>query len=212
MISDLELVNACAATYAAAAPTLPLPPSGCWCCLAPASDGAALFAFRGSVTPQDWVRDFIFEPITDRVHPQLGRCHAGFLTDAESIVDEIDIKTRSQFFYLTGHSLGGAIALGVGGLLAARGKAALRIATFGAPRFGMAAFVEWMKAIPIGQYRRGNDIVPELPRDVPPEFRFLDARDPLIEIGRPQADFLSCHHIDGYVGDVGAYLADRRAP
>lgn len=205
MISDLELAQACADTYRLP-PTLPVPFTGTDVRITRASDGAWLIAFRGSVTAEDWVRDFCFSPIVARAHPQLGPCHGGFLDGAESVRGAIGDIVRSDPFYVTGHSLGGALGLGLAGLLTASGRPPKRFATFGAPRFGMAMFVTLMAPVPGAQYRRGNDIVPLVPVDVPPDFEFRDTRAPLIAIGTAQVDFLRCHSIEGYVADLGVYL------
>jgi predicted lipase len=206
MISDLECVRACAATYTQP-PTLPVPASGATVRITTAADGAtAIVAFRGSVTVQDWLRDFFFAPVRVRDHPQLGRCHAGFLDDAESIVDTVAAAVRARPFVLTGHSLGGALAVGVAGLLLCAGIAPDGVVTFGAPRFGMARFAALLKPCAVRQYVRGNDPVPTVPFDVPPEWEFLDSREPPICIGKAQADRFACHHIEGYVADVAAYL------
>jgi hypothetical protein len=204
MISDVELAQACADTYHLP-PTVPVPMTGTDVRLTKASDGAWLIAFRGSTTIEDWVRDFICLPIAAREHPQLGFCHAGFLDGAESVIAAIAAAIVNDPYYLAGHSLGGALALGIGGLMTAMGKPPLRLTTFGAPRFGMQKFVELMWPVKVNQYRRGNDIVPEVPRDVPPAFAFLDTRTP-IAIGQAQLDFLKCHSIIGYVTDVATYL------
>jgi hypothetical protein len=210
MISDLELVQACADTYVQP-PTLPVPYTGTDVRITKAADGAWVIAFRGSVTAEDWMRDFVFTPIVARAHPQLGPCHAGFLDGAESVLPAIDAVIGRDPFYVTGHSLGGALALGLAGLLTAAGRVPKRFATFGAPRFGMAPFVSLMSAVPGAQYRRGNDIVPLVPFDVPPDFEFRDTRMPLISVGVAQTDFLECHNIAGYVQDVGVYLSKRAA-
>ena len=207
MVTDLDLAQACAATYALP-PTLPVPYTGVDCRIADAADGSATVAFRGSVTAEDWARDFICAPIVDRPHPQLGECHAGFLDGAESIANAVAAAIGARRFRITGHSLGGALALGVAGLLICSGIEPLEVATFGAPRFGMAKFVAVLADYPVRQYRRGNDPVPLLPFDVPPLLEFRDARDPLIEIGRALLDPFACHHIGGYVDDVRAYLQD----
>lgn len=210
MTSDLELVAACADTYVSP-PSIPVPPTETDARITRASDGAWIVAFRGSVSIEDWVRDFVCLPIMVRAHPQLGPVHAGFLDGAQSVVGPIAATVGSDLFYLTGHSLGGALALGVGGLLVAMGKPPIRVATFGAPRFGMSQFATMMAPLAVAQYRRGNDIVPLLPFDVPPDFAFVDTRDPLIQIGMAQTDFLRCHAIAGYQSDLAAYLKSRGA-
>ncbi|MGA8613936.1 MAG: lipase family protein [Xanthobacteraceae bacterium] len=171
--------------------------------------GGMVVAFRGSVTAEDWARDFICAPVMDREDPQLGLCHAGFLDGAGSVVAAISAAVGNNRCYLTDHSLGGALALGVGALLACSGKSLDAIVTFGAPRYGMAKFVAALQPIVVRQYRRGNDPVPLVPFDVPPFLQFLDARDPLIAIGVAQRDPFACHAIAGYVVDVAKYLAAR---
>jgi hypothetical protein len=205
LICDLECVTACSETYQQPA-TLPVPLSGAYARIATASDGVTqLVAFRGSITPEDWIRDFIFLPIETTTHPQLGPCHAGFLDDAMSIVPEVLNAVGDKPSIYTGHSLGGAVALGVAALMYAAGKMPVKVVTFGAPRFGMRDFVNFTSPLAITQYRRGNDIVPEVPHDVPPLFMFLDTRDPLIEIGHASLDVLSTHHIEGYCADIVSF-------
>lgn len=213
-MTDIDLVAACATTYVQP-PTLPVPMTGVDCRITVAADGAMIVAFRGSVTAEDWARDFICAPIADREHPQLGLCHAGFLDGAESIVEAVSLSVGGASalypLYVTGHSLGGALALGVGALLALAKRPPAAIVTFGAPRFGMEKFVDALRPIPVRQYRRGNDVVPLVPFDVPPDLMWCDVCSPLIAIGQPQRDFLSCHHIAGYVDDVTALLQKRAA-
>jgi hypothetical protein len=204
MISDLAFAQFCAATYSEP-PTLPVPSTGADVRVAATSEGMVV-AFRGSVTAEDWARDFICAPVVDRDDPQLGRCHAGFLDGAKSVLAAIMAAVGGGPFYLAGHSLGGALALGVGALMVCSGKPPAAIITFGAPRFGMAKFVATLQPMPVRQYRRGNDPVPLIPFDVPPFIEFLDARDPLIAIGAAQRDPFSCHAIEGYVTDVSTYL------
>jgi hypothetical protein len=44
----------------------------------------------------------------------------------------------------------------------------------------MDRFVDALVCVPVRLYRRGNDIVPLVPFDVPRDLCFLDARVPLI--------------------------------
>ena len=206
MISDLACAQFCAATYNQP-PTLPVPATGTDLRISALADGFVV-AFRGSVTAEDWARDFICAPVVDRQDPQLGSCHAGFLDGAESVIAAIAAAVGNRQFCLTGHSLGGALALGAGALLSCSGKPPAAIVTFGAPRFGMAKFVAALAPIAVRQYRRGNDPVPFVPFDVPPFLQFLNARDPLIAIGAARRDPFACHAIEGYVADVEAHLSE----
>ncbi len=200
MISDLDLARLCMAAYSSP-PSIPVPKSGVYVCATPTLAGIVV-AFRGSITLEDWWGDFEAAAVEPREHPELGLCHAGFLDRAESIVNAVIDGLGNKPAILTGHSLGGAEALGVGALMIVNGKSPLAIVTFGAPRFGMEKFVDVLAPVAIRQYRRGNDPVPCVPFYVPPLLRFLDARDPRIAIGTAQIDAFSCHSIAGYVADM----------
>jgi hypothetical protein len=203
MISDADLAQLCAATYADP-PTLPVPMAGTDARITVMGD-VQVVAFRGSVTAGDWARDFICLPVLEKDHPQLGLCHVGFLDGANGIMPALQSALADKPVIITGHSLGGALALGVGALLACMGKPPLAIVTFGSPRFGGGKFVDALASIDVRQYRRGNDPVPMLPFDVPPLFTFLDVHF-LIAVGQAQRDPFACHSILGYCADVAAYL------
>ncbi len=159
-----------------------------------------LIGFPGSRTEDDWARDFEAIPAKDHKtvqHASLGWVHAGFLAAAMSVYPQIKgAITRPSALY--GHSLGGALALLVGALLRVDGVVPVeRIVTFGAPRVGLDDYVRALEGVAIDQYRYGNDIVPQVPT-------FLMHARPLINVGAPRIDFLSCHHITNYVGAVTA--------
>lgn len=210
MTTDVAYAQACADTYTQP-PTLPVPMTGVDCRITAAPDGSSIVALRGSVTAEDWARDFMCAPIEDREHPQLGICHAGFLDGAQSIIAEATEAIAGKPCVITGHSLGGALALGIGAMLTLAGKPPLAIVTFGAPRFGMERFVDVLHPVPVRQYRRGNDPVPLLPFDVPPLLLWCDVCSPPIAIGVAQRDPFACHDIVGYVQDVGAYQKKQAA-
>ena len=96
----------------------------------------------------------------------------------------------------------------------------------------MAEFAAFMASVPMRQYVRGDDIVPDVPEHVWPLCPFVDTRDPRVAVGAipiipPAARFdiagqlrrgeleieaaLGCHSIAGYVPDVGAYLLAKAA-
>ena len=61
---------------------------------------------------------------------------------------------------LTGHSLGGAVALIVGALMVRDEIYPNQIVTFGAPRCGRLKLLD---RVPVTMYRHGKDIVPLVP-------------------------------------------------
>lgn len=203
-MNDADLVGLCQATYVSPA-SISVARTEVYACVTHLPDYLVV-AFRGSITPLDWLRDIAALVVIPRKHPTLGFCHAGFADAADSVADEVLKVVGNRPYVLTGHSLGGAEAVGVGALMVLAGKAPARIATFGAPRFGMRKFVDVLKDVPIAQYWRGNDPVTDLPFFIPPLFRYEFTRAPLIHVGVSQPDAFSSHHIAGYVEDVTSYL------
>jgi len=125
--------------------------------------GFAVLAFRGSEEirerPTNWVVNLRY--LQSQQVPYTGRVHSGFSTALAAAWDNIDSVLRRALpavaavgaadpglpLYVTGHSLGGALAtlascrLGAGELPALSGSAAVRVNlrasyTFGAPRVG----------------------------------------------------------------------------
>ena len=122
-------------------------------------------AFRGSVHARDWLTDF------DVRRADQGICtlHAGFLAAARSIVDQvarIDQREVKARLTITGHSLGGAVAVIVAWLLSARGWRADLVVTFGGPRVGDGAWRRCYQAA-LGERTwrvvNGEDIVCRVP-------------------------------------------------
>ncbi len=127
--------------------------------------GDVTVAFRGSHSARDWLTDFDVRRVPAvavgpgiraedfmpggraAVGLQWGcRVHAGFMQSALSIVEQVrrldqrEVKARLT---VTGHSLGGALAVLVAWLLAGRGWVAESVVTFGGPRVGDGA---WRRA------------------------------------------------------------------
>lgn len=127
-----------------------------------------LVVFRGSESPGDWLANLN----TLSVSQDFGRVHRGFLAafrTAEPALQR-EIKTAllenpHRQLLLTGHSLGGALAL----LAAAEWHAQFPIAgvyTFGQPAVGKGsfpAFVESHLADRVFRFVNHRDIVPRLP-------------------------------------------------
>lgn len=136
-------------------------------------------AFRGTRidSAEDWARDLDLVPA---YYGPLGWCHRGFLDGAKAVWPQIAPHVDGNTI-LVGHSLGGALAIGTGGLAAAAGRPPAAIVTFGAPRVGLGTLVALLSGVPVRQYRHASDIVPE----VPPGYRHV--RLPLIEVGEADA-------------------------
>ncbi|MEH2167881.1 MAG: dynamin family protein [Nostoc sp.] len=121
-------------------------------------------AFRGSENIVDWVTNFQFTQAEDFIGQ--GMVHSGFANLVDKYYSEIEklieIKKNNKNLrlFLTGHSLGGAIAI----LMATRFSPSIveAVYTYGAPRVGDQVFVSSYQPI---HYRveYGNDIVPHLP-------------------------------------------------
>jgi len=89
---------------------------------------------------------------------------------------------------LTGHSLGGAVALILGALMTRDEIPPVEIVTFGAPRCGRLKILD---SVPVTQYRHGKDIVPM----VPPLMR---RHNKLIRVGEPKS-LIKDHFVVNYV-------------
>ncbi len=165
--------------------------------------GGRVIAFRGSTAdPRDWLADLHFDLAHD---PQIGMVHRGFLAGARALLPFLPQDARATA--LTGHSLGGALALVIGALFVAQARPPVAIVTFGAPRAGLSEFCQLLAAVDVRQYRRGDDPVPLVPL-----LPFRHVREPLIAIGRAQVPAIECHRMAGYLADVSSSLAMEQAP
>lgn len=130
-------------------------------------DGIQVVAFRGTVPAswEDWFRDLEAWPHASIDHPLLGRCHEGFLSGAEAILPKIlPLLSAEGSIVLTGHSLGGALAILTAGLLTIAGRVPARLTTFGAPRVGIGPVLGGLlKDVPGVRFRHGDDPVPTVP-------------------------------------------------
>ncbi|WP_308638006.1 lipase family protein [Paenibacillus silvisoli] len=134
------------------------------------SERAVILAFRGTSSPTDWVTDMIAQQVAFKPVKNGGYAHRGFAEVYMSARDQIfrllDQVPKDKPLFVTGHSLGGALAtLASLDIAANRKPAALLTYTFGAPRTGDPVFVRTYNAtVPI-TFRVQNefDIVPHLP-------------------------------------------------
>lgn len=121
-----------------------------------------VLAFRASEDLADWIADADVQLTTHPAFP--GRVHNGFADRALAFmpwVNDHKVMLAGKPFYLTGHSLGGAIASLVSWKMTALGLLPADAYTFGSPRVGDSTFAA--AAQPEWRVVDEFDIVPELP-------------------------------------------------
>lgn len=128
-------------------------------------DTHAVLSFRGSdpVTVPSWITDAVVRLVE---RPEYGgRVHLGFSSvlrrtwgKIEPVIDE----ARDKPLFLTGHSMGGALAVLAACRLAQRGRHPAAIYTFGSPRIGDRSFCAGY-GLPTFRVVNRLDLVPELP-------------------------------------------------
>lgn len=155
-------------------------------------DNIKLVAIRGTEPDNliDWIRDFDVVPVDNHT---LGICHQGFLTGAISAFNYLQPLLLDKQYALVGHSLGGALAILTGALLAKAGIAPLQLTTFGAPRTTIMDMVgSILEPVPGDRFWNGDDPVPDLPT-----WPFICDRLET-KIGTPAFNIISDHMIDSY--------------
>jgi triacylglycerol lipase len=99
--------------------------------------------------------------------------HSGFDLAARSIYDDLRPYLKPGYkTYVTGHSLGGAVAAILAIYMIEDGVAVDRVVTFGQPRFTTANGVQRLSSLPLTRVVDENDIVPM----VPPNTVIIDPR------------------------------------
>ena len=128
-------------------------------------DTHAVLAFRGSdpVTLPNWVTDVVVKLVECREYE--GRVHHGFSSVLRHTWDKVESvleAARDKPLFLTGHSMGGALAVLTACRLAKIGRAPVATYTFGAPRVGDRTFCGGYR-LPTYRVVNGLDLVPEMP-------------------------------------------------
>ncbi len=117
-------------------------------------------AFRGTDQVRDWLTN-----ITARMEAGFGgKVHAGFAAALDSVWADVEehlssLRDNGQTVWVTGHSLGGALATLAAKRLAVRPHATM---TFGQPRVGDRAFASAFKPVHV-RFVNNKDIVPTVP-------------------------------------------------
>lgn len=134
-----------------------------------------VIVLRGSVTRQDWLRDFysIANP-TD--HGALGPVHPGFNLGMDAVLMQIlrdgwlfhPSAPPASGIVVVGHSLGAAHATLLTGLISARfPNTKVDRCVFGEPRSGFQQLANLVNRYPGRSYRNGGTLIHDLVTDVP---------------------------------------------
>jgi triacylglycerol lipase len=138
-----------------------------------ASAGNAIYVvFRGTQTISEWISNATFPQVIYDFVNDFGKTHRGFtavyesvhealLTAVNELIDTGDVST----LYVTGHSLGGALAVLATPELWARTPLEPIMYNFAAPRVGDAWFRQRYNELIRNSWRTVNrhDLVPDLP-------------------------------------------------
>jgi len=133
-----------------------------------ANDDHLVIVIRGTDEPDDWLANLDFT----QMNHYGGAIHRGFWLALNQIWSEVvelieQLDNGRQHIWVTGHSLGGALAVLVAKRLEEEYRRPQAVFTFGAPRVANPSAVAAFDAIPFFRFVNYDDLVPYLP------FRFL---------------------------------------
>jgi len=125
------------------------------------TDAGLVVAFPGTDNAACWVADL--DALTVDV-PGVGAVHRGFWGAWQAIAPEVTAAIGADPVTLVGHSLGGAIAILAAVSLTLAGRPPAAVFGFEPPRVSPGIGVRALLARgPVGLYKKGNDVVPDLP-------------------------------------------------
>ncbi len=127
-------------------------------------------AFRGTENELDWKTNFRFQFVVLKggvqVHAGFFRAYRGIREDLFKVIAGL-MQNKPRPVYLTGHSLGGALAMMATAELSNHEDDKLRDSiaacyTFGSPKVGNRSFDQFVK-VPLYRVTNGIDLVPAVP-------------------------------------------------
>ena len=167
---------------------------------------ATILAFRGSelkLTPEG-IRDIITNLTAfPKVTKECGKVHRGIYKAAKRVYNEVvDSLSKDTTIYLTGHSMGGGIALLLAPMLYAQGYK-VKVITFGTPKilYDDMATLDIYSNIQITQYVNRRDVVPAKLFNKPWNYTNIYKK----EIGPGGALGIADHDINNYLNLLHTY-------
>jgi Lipase (class 3) len=167
---------------------------------------------RGSVTPEDWLRDFI-ALATPFEHHEFGPVHPGFLLGMEDMMKSLyEVMGHSMDnLIIAGHSLGAGRAAILTALMISTydyGCYPVARVVFGEPKPGFPQLAEYIANVPARSYRNGtgihHDMITDVPLTLPPLENYVHPC-PLTLVNNPPANVLEAdldvfgyHHMPLY--------------
>lgn len=180
-----------------------------------ATAGETIFVvFRGTQTISEWIDDATFGQVAYTYVSGGGKTEKGFTSIYETLHEPI-VQTVMELIaaggyttlYVTGHSLGAALATLAAPELQARTSLQPVLYNFASPRVGNPTFVQRYDGLISTSWRvaNSNDVVPELPPKTVPEirgngfkllfYRHVDNEE-VIMFGQPVTDPLDVQAIE----------------
>lgn len=171
----------------------------------------ALVAFRGTVTIWDWVDDVDAIPVDYLAVPGYGHVHIGFQLVYERVRESVSRLLAAgckgaQRILVTGHSLGGAVAVLSAFEIGKTAGVVPELYTLAGPRAGAPDFAGNVDTLIPVCYRVVNfmDVVPQVP--LPPLYRHV-GQEVLVRGGFKPLDVTYAHHLTTYLAGLQKLLA-----
>jgi len=129
----------------------------------------SVLAFRGSEDVRDWITNFTFK-LRPVKYFYGGMAHLGFMNSVASVFTELSMKIRhiQKPFYVTGHSLGGGLAVIASGAIRAQGLPINAVYVYGAPRaYGRTGAKKYDMYIPnTYRFEIAGDLIARMPKPI----------------------------------------------
>lgn len=170
----------------------------------------ALVAFRGTQTIWDWINDLDAVAVDYAAVPGSGHVHMGFQLVHEHVRQSVARLLATgckgvQRILVTGHSLGGAVAILSGFLLAKTVGVVPELYTLAGPRAGAPDFSGYFNPLVPVCYRVVNfmDVVPQVP--LPPQYKHA-GQEVLVRGGFKPLEVAYAHRLTTYLAGLQKLL------